>query len=829
MKWLTKRRFVIGSLSVFLAIALVLSGVTIVERVSPSGKASQDSILQVGFGQKVIRIGTIEASGAADYTCTGVNDNVVFQTALNALPAGGGRLEILGGHYVWAAGQTVTRAINNVTINGVGASTNITGDGVTALFTAGGNNWNFSNLRTDAGGISVGATTGWQWNNVTINTTYYASRVDTSALPSVFSIPVGLLFGSTSIVITSDAPSIERVAGTVLSLFTPLVQVADGIHDEATLQAAINAVSNNSTTFVLGKTLYMSDAGGVVGVTIPHSFYTLKGSNTELQAQAAINIIKFTGGPGTGPYFPQAQSDVTIEGFSFTTVTNDVGTGIWFATNQIHPTIQNDRFYNLINAIVVDLPAANQYVYAANILNDYFEGNVVSIDIADPSHDWLVAYNKDSGMEKRGKDATPRFFIKQEATANAEIYEWRVEGNSVEHEWDNAVTSAFIRLETVAPTADLIANGNSVEECDYGIIGNINLTGSDGQRLSNLIVTGNSLRMLPVSIYLYGTGHAQITGNNLIAVTMPPYNESGYIGIQATDFTGSAWTTGNFFTGYNQGNEVVTAGTTRPTALVSKVNQQFVSTSEIKQYASALASMIGDVRGLWMMYNKAAGSANVPDYGRYGYNATASSNLSAWTTPPDFLGSGVVYTYDGIGNYLNMGDHAEFTFGNGGADSPFSVLAVVKLATPLTKAIISKRNDGANTYEWTLDLRDGGDTGKIQFLLLKSDASAFIGRTYTTALTADNWYVIWGTYSGSGAASGVKIYINGLRVDDADRTSGVYVAMSDTAVPVTAAAFADPKNYMAGQSLAYAITGTELTAAQVWSSTQYIKSLYGIN
>jgi hypothetical protein len=129
---------------------------------------------EVRVGSNVISIGTVDAAGAADYTCDGVNDDVQFQQALNALPAGGGTLQVYIGNYIF--GANVTRAIANVTVQGLGRGSYIAWNGVNAVFTAGGNNWVFSDLRTDTGSITMGATTGWIWRNVTINATYYTLR-----------------------------------------------------------------------------------------------------------------------------------------------------------------------------------------------------------------------------------------------------------------------------------------------------------------------------------------------------------------------------------------------------------------------------------------------------------------------------------------------------------------------------------------------------------------------------------------------------------------------------------------------------------------------------
>ena len=99
-----------------------------------------------------------------------------FKRHLDALPATGGKIVCLAGTYTF--GATVTRAINNVTIEGAGVATIFNYDAGTALFTAGGDNWVFRDLTTDAGGITFGATTGYEIHNCQLGATYYASYFD---------------------------------------------------------------------------------------------------------------------------------------------------------------------------------------------------------------------------------------------------------------------------------------------------------------------------------------------------------------------------------------------------------------------------------------------------------------------------------------------------------------------------------------------------------------------------------------------------------------------------------------------------------------------------
>jgi hypothetical protein len=136
-------------------------------------------LFQIGEGIWRITIGNLVGASDADYTCDGVNDHEQFQAALDAMPAQGGQIFVIDvGNYTWGDGETVTRAIDNVSIIGVCVGVNITGDGVTPLFTAGGNNWFLSNLEVDAGGLDMGATTDWMKLHVVEDSTYYPLQTD---------------------------------------------------------------------------------------------------------------------------------------------------------------------------------------------------------------------------------------------------------------------------------------------------------------------------------------------------------------------------------------------------------------------------------------------------------------------------------------------------------------------------------------------------------------------------------------------------------------------------------------------------------------------------
>lgn len=215
----------------------------------------------------VFTIGTAEAAGVADYTADGVADDVQFQAALNALPAAGGKISVLTGNYVFSA--TVTRAIANVTIEGNGLSTNFTYDGVNPIFTAGGNGWVFRNFLTDAGGLNMGATTGWSQVDVLLGANYYAYRTDRSNITaSSWEIPTGR--GATFVVAASDASAAEIAQADYIT---------DGTADDVQIQAADTALpAYGGVVLLTGGTFNLS-----AGLTLSN--------NTTLVGTSSISTI----------------------------------------------------------------------------------------------------------------------------------------------------------------------------------------------------------------------------------------------------------------------------------------------------------------------------------------------------------------------------------------------------------------------------------------------------------------------------------------------------------------------------------------------------------
>jgi hypothetical protein len=288
-------------------------------------------LLRFGFGQssgKTIRIGyPANASEKLDYSLNAnpKHDTAQFQAALNALPPTGGQIEITEGKITLNA--NITRAIPDVTISGTGQGTYLALDGDTPVFTAGGNNWVFANLKTDAGAISDGTGSNITWENVTAGTTYYVYRTSEDTPAISWEIPA------------------ERPANYVIATPTAPDEIkakADLVASETTPAASINAAFKKlSTDRTSVETIELiGDFGNTIEKPI------LVPSYTELRINGKIGLkddadcviiansdpvkgntqIHITGGDIYGNSANQA---TTGYGIKFTLVTNssiDIGT-----------------------------------------------------------------------------------------------------------------------------------------------------------------------------------------------------------------------------------------------------------------------------------------------------------------------------------------------------------------------------------------------------------------------------------------------------------------------------------------------------------------------
>ncbi len=173
-------------------------------------------------------------------------------------------------------------------------------------------------------------------------------------------------------------------------------------------------------------------------------------------------------------------------------------------------------------------------------------------------------------------------------------------------------------------------------------------------------------------------------------------------------------------------------------------------------------------------------------------------------------------TLDGVNYYLSFPDSSDLSFGSAGTDSPFTVMAWFKQsANPgdFSKAIACKGTTA--NYEWDFVCNGGAGIGP-RLVLYNAAASASISRYSSTKITdTTTYHHVAGTYSGSKAASGIKIYTDGVQSDTTTLTSGSYAGMTNGTGPLTIGMEHPSSINFAGDIDDVRIYNRELTAAEV--------------
>jgi hypothetical protein len=194
----------------------------------------------------------------------------------------------------------------------------------------------------------------------------------------------------------------------------------------------------------------------------------------------------------------------------------------------------------------------------------------------------------------------------------------------------------------------------------------------------------------------------------------------------------------------------------------------------------------------------------ISDFSKNGLDGNTPNNIEQWDHLP--LRKNIVNTYrtnNGLisipNEYIRITDNDILTFGNGAVDSPFSI-GVWAFGDTWTDIVLFKK---PLEYE----LVPGG-----WFILY--DGANLIGRLFPSP-SVNNWHLFIGTYDGSSAVGGIKVYVDGIRVDNADISVGLYTAMSNNATDVDLTRVDNIPSDL--RSWGHFITGKELSEFDIWN------------
>ena len=172
------------------------------------------------------------------------------------------------------------------------------------------------------------------------------------------------------------------------------------------------------------------------------------------------------------------------------------------------------------------------------------------------------------------------------------------------------------------------------------------------------------------------------------------------------------------------------------------------------------------------------------------------------------LSDGAAY-FDGANDYIEIADNANLTF------DACSFSAWIYVTDATTFPIIGKGvYDTSAEYQLKVQNDD-----KIHFWVAdESVSSCHIGRSSPTITSYENqWIHVAATYDGGTSSSGLKIYINGIQVDDAndEANAGSFVAMENKEADVYIGKYIS--EYGDGYICNVGVWSAELTQPQIKS------------
>lgn len=240
-----------------------------------------------------------------------------------------------------------------------------------------------------------------------------------------------------------------------------------------------------------------------------------------------------------------------------------------------------------------------------------------------------------------------------------------------------------------------------------------------------------------------------------------------------------------------------------------------------------------NIRGLWF-FDEFGGTSVINDRSTKGHPATlrdaslVAQNANLWG--PYISGNAFGLTYGDESHLWDVANNADFNFGDGATDSPFSIVTLIYPTLASSCEVVSKDSltSGSEMREFAIGLET---SGSLSMFLFDNSAGSYIARTAPGgSLIANALQTLTTTYDGSGTAAGIKIYANTTRVDNATMTFGVYTAMEAlTAKPAgyRLSSAGVPERFFKGRLFVTMIVAEALTQVKIQQLSYLLRSYAG--
>ena len=238
-----------------------------------------------------------------------------------------------------------------------------------------------------------------------------------------------------------------------------------------------------------------------------------------------------------------------------------------------------------------------------------------------------------------------------------------------------------------------------------------------------------------------------------------------------------------------------------------------------------LRALMEDPR-LLILPSTLTGTSVQDDSGK-SHTMTANESVAGWVSHTT---RAPLYDLDGSADFLYCADSDDFSFGNSSVDSAFSVFALANSDDGSTgRAWIAK----ADTYtghdcEWVFGPYVNGKYG---LFLMDEVPNVRIARMKDSVFPSGEWHFIVATYDGGGTSGGIKVYLDGNRIDDTSSDYGSYTAMHNTTQELHVGCAQFDTGHVAwwdGKLGCVGICAKELSHSEVWRLTLLVQGYYGV-
>jgi hypothetical protein len=239
-----------------------------------------------------------------------------------------------------------------------------------------------------------------------------------------------------------------------------------------------------------------------------------------------------------------------------------------------------------------------------------------------------------------------------------------------------------------------------------------------------------------------------------------------------------------------------------------------------------IRDLLGSDLLLLLIMDETGATTTILDRSGNQHDATLGSNASDLSPSVVGMCPSLLFA-NAAATEWSVSDHADFQFGSGGTDVPFSLITMCVPTDVTDSELLAKFKTSSDEREWRLGF-DGSD--KLWFYLCSPSGVAAIARSYSNALTSDegSTHVYIATSAGGSptALAGLKTYRDAERIDDTDYVTGTFAGLTPGTSPVSNSRALATKGDKA-REMVQIIVGAELDQDTVTQLTWLLRAYAG--